>query len=142
MIESRLSSLFGRIAKQKRGGSFGTGLCLALITFLAWAMPASAQGDCLPVRFASGSSSIEVSGQAPPEGNVCFSVATGANQQAAVELVAGNNVYFSIDGLTDAVDQYRFTTKKTTYRIRVGQLFRSVTDESFRLRIAVTGGAS
>jgi hypothetical protein len=44
---------------------------------------------------------------------------------------------FSVEGVTDAQDKYRFTTEQKTYRITVGQLMRSVTDEPFTFTIAI-----
>ena len=104
--------------------------CLVIV-----AGPAQAQ-SCQPIQFERGTYSGTVSGTAPPEDVVCYEVSTGAAQRAEVS-VKGRNVIFSIVGVVDAQDRYSFTTEKKTYRILVGQLMRSITDEPFSLTVSV-----
>jgi hypothetical protein len=92
--------------------------------------------SCPPIQFERGTYSGTVSGTAPPDDVVCYEISTGAAQRAEVS-VKGRNVVFSIVGVVDAQDRYSFTTDKKTYRILVGQLMRSVTDEPFSLTVSV-----
>ena len=108
---------------------------LASSCLLIAAGPAQAQ-SCQPIQFERGTYSGTVSGTAPPEDVVCYEVSTGAAQRAEVS-VKGRNVIFSIIGVVDAQDRYSFTTEKKTYRILVGQLMRSITDEPFSLTVSV-----
>ena len=108
---------------------------LAASCLLIVAGPAQAQ-SCQPIQFERGNYSGTVSGTAPPEDVVCYEVSTGAAQRAEVS-VKGRNVIFSIVGVVDAQDRYSFTTDKKTYRILVGQLMRSITDEPFSLTVSV-----
>lgn len=101
-----------------------------LITTSAYAQ------SCEPIQFDRGAYSGTVEGVAPPDGTLCYTVATGAGQRAKVA-VAGRNVMFSIAGVVDAQDAYHFTTEQKTYRILVGQLMRSVTEEPFTLTVSV-----
>ena len=91
---------------------------------------------CETIRFKRGESSGTVQGMAPPDDVVCYQMTTGAGQTATLA-IRGNNCIFSIDGVVDAQDQYGFTTQKKTYKIKVGQLMRSITSESFSLSVSV-----
>jgi hypothetical protein len=109
--------------------------CLAAICFIVAAQSVHAE-SCSPIQFERGHFSGTVEGVAPADGTVCYTLATGAGQQATLS-VEGRNVIFSIIDLVDARDRYRFTTKQKTYRIIVGQLMRSVTPEPFTLTALV-----
>ena len=108
---------------------------LAASCLLIVAGPAQAQ-SCQPIQFERGNYSGTVSGTAPPEDVVCYEVSTGAAQKAEVS-VKGRNVVFFIVGVVDAQERYSFTTEKKTYRILVGQLMRSITDEPFSWTVSV-----
>lgn len=112
-----------------------------LALLLLWPHGAGAQ-SCAEIRFAPGATSAEIAGSAPAEAVVCYSFATGAGQQARVELLEGRNTAFSIDGLVDARDDYSFRTEARSYRLRVFQLMRAVRDQPFRIRLSVTGGGA
>jgi peptidoglycan hydrolase-like protein with peptidoglycan-binding domain len=103
--------------------------------------PALAQGGCTAIRFARGTSAAEITGVAPAEGILCYTLATLSGQTASIEVIEGNNVIFLVPGLFDAADSYQFTTEQKTYEVRVGQLMRAVAGVPFRIRVSVTGGA-
>jgi hypothetical protein len=105
-------------------------ILLMLAVTTAWAE------DCETIRFQRGHSSAVVEGVAPPDSALCYQITTAAGQTADIA-ISGINMVFSVEGVTDAQDKYRFTTEQKTYRIYVGQLMRSVTDESFTLNIAI-----
>jgi hypothetical protein len=93
-------------------------------------------GGCETIRFQRGHSSGTVQGVAPPEGFVCYEMTTGAAQTANLR-VEGTNVIFVIDGVVDARDRHSFVTERKTYRVRVGQLMRSVQGVPFTLFVSI-----
>jgi hypothetical protein len=101
-----------------------------LLVTTAWAE------DCETIRFQRGHSSAVVEGVAPPDSALCYQITTAAGQTVDIA-ISGVNMMFSIAGVIEVQDKYRFTTEKKTYQIYVGQLMRSVTDESFTLNIAI-----
>ena len=107
---------------------------LAVLLMLVAAL--STAEECKAIRFEAGHYSGTVKGVAPPDDTLCYSLTTGSGQRAELTIV-GKNMIFSIDGVVDAQDAYSFTTKQKTYKVYVGQLMRSVTDEPFSLRITV-----
>lgn len=109
----------------------------AIILVVSGGADAWAAGDCKPIRFEAGRSSTSIRGEAPPDDVVCYSLATGRGQRAALKVTAGRNTIFSIEGLVDARDDYEFTTEQKTYLIRVGQLMRAVAPEAFAISISV-----
>jgi hypothetical protein len=108
-------------------------LVAAMLTVAAGAALAE---ECQEIRFQRGQHSGRVQGVAPPDDVVCYRVATGAGQTANLKL-KGRNVMFSIGGVVEGQDAYSFTTEKKTYRVYVGQLMRSVTDEPFSLSVSI-----
>jgi len=92
--------------------------------------------DCETIRFQRGHSSAAIEGVAPPDSALCYQITTAAGQTVDIA-ISGVNMMFSIAGVIEVQDKYRFTTEKKTYQIYVGQLMRSVTDESFTLNIAI-----
>jgi hypothetical protein len=111
----------------------------AIILVVSGRANAWAAGDCKPIRFETNSFSTIHRGEAPPEDEdvVCYTLATGRGQRAALKVIAGRNTIFSIEGLVDARDVYDFTTEQKTYRIRVGQLMRAVAPEAFAISVSV-----
>lgn len=116
-----------------------TGLALA---FISMSKLSEAREPCTPINFSSGESSAIVEGIAPVESIVCYTLKTGANQNASIEVTDGLNIVFSILGIVDAQDRYSFRTEATTYEIQVSQLMRSVKDEPFVLAVRVGGGST
>lgn len=112
---------------------------LLLIPFLSLllSLDAAAQDDCTPIRFEPSTTSAVITGQAPAEDILCYSLTTLSGQTATLELLEGSNVMFGIRGLVEAQDHYSFTTERKTYLIVVSQLMRSVTDQPFRLSLSV-----
>ena len=110
-------------------------LVLAL-TASIFAVATAYAENCETIRFQPGHSEGTVQGIAPPDDMVCYEMTTGASQTAILE-ITGKNVFFSIEGIIDAQDKYSFTTEKRTYRILVGQLMRSVTNQSFVLAVSI-----
>lgn len=92
--------------------------------------------NCETIRFQRGHSSAVIEVVAPPESTLCYQITTAAGQTADIA-ISGINMMFTIEGIVDAQDKYRFTTEKKTYRIYVGQLMRSVTNQPFTLNIAI-----
>ncbi len=92
--------------------------------------------NCETIQFQRGHSSAKVEGIAPPNITICYQITTAAGQTADIA-ISGVNMVFSVEGVIDAQDKYRFTTEKKTYRITVGQLMRTVTDEPFTLNISI-----
>lgn len=109
---------------------------LSACLFLVAASPALGQA-CTEVRFAPGAFSGIIEGVAPPEEVLCYTFATGAGQAARVRVLQGNNISFGIAGIAEAQDDVRFTTRARTYQLEVGQLFRSITNEQFRIEIEI-----
>lgn len=95
-------------------------------------------GDCVPVLFGSDQTSADVSGSAPPDDVVCYSLRTVAGQRVNIKVVAGKNIIFSVKGLADARDQYDFVADRSRYEFVVGQLMRAVAPKDFRIRIDIT----
>lgn len=93
-------------------------------------------GGCETIRFQRGHSSGTVQGVAPPEDFLCYEMTTGAGQTANLR-VDGPNVIFVIDGVVEARDRYSFVTEKKTYRVKVGQLMRSVQGVPFTLFVSI-----
>lgn len=92
--------------------------------------------ECKAIQFSRGHNNGTVQGIAPPNDLLCHELTTGAGQAAAIE-VSGENVIFSIEDVVDARQKYSFTTTAQTYRILVGQLMRSVSDQPFTLTVSV-----
>jgi len=100
------------------------------------AVPAVQADNCEAIQFQRGHSSVIVEGIALPNITICYQITTAAGQTADIA-ISGINMVFSVEGVADAQDKYRFTTEKKTYRITVGQLMRTVTDEPFTLNISI-----
>lgn len=92
--------------------------------------------NCETIRFQRGHSSAAIEGVAPPDSALCYQITTAVGQTADIA-ISGVNMVFSVEGVTDAQDRYRFTTEQKTYRITVSQLMRSVTNEPFTLTITI-----
>ncbi|MDR4651181.1 MAG: hypothetical protein MRJ52_02085 [Nitrosomonas sp.] len=106
------------------------------LTLLMLAVTTAWAENCETIRFQRGHSSAAIEGVAPPDSALCYQITTAAGQTADIA-ISGVNMMFSIEGVTDAQDKYRFTTEKKTYRITVSQLMRSVTNEPFTLTVAI-----
>jgi len=97
----------------------------------------SSAEKCETIRFNHGESSGTFDGIATPEDMKCYRMATDRGQTASLRVMAGNNIIFTIDGVVDAQDSYTFTTDKKTYKIYIGQLMRSVTNQPFTLFVSI-----
>lgn len=120
--------------------TFGRAFVIGVVLFICAGAAASGQDNCIPVVFSPGANGTEVTGTAPPNDVLCYALRTNAGQTASIAVTQGNNIIFSIADLIDAQDRYSFRTEAKTYRILVGQLMRSATNEPFRIRVSVTGG--
>ncbi len=110
---------------------------LVLLCAILLLVTATAQADnCERIQFQSGQNTHSVEGIISPDSVLCYEITVGAGKTVDMA-ISGVNVIFSIDGITDAQDIYRFTTDKEIYTFSVGQLFRSVTDQPFTLVISV-----
>lgn len=110
-----------------------------LSTMMLVAEPANAAPDsCKAIHFKTGSFSATVQGSVDPNDVRCYSIATARGQTADLAIQSKNsNTIFSIDGLVDAQDRYRFTTEKKTYKILVGQLMKAAEKDQFTLTITI-----
>lgn len=113
---------------------------LLAMTQAAWLLPLSAQAqNCEAIRFPPGAHGTEITGIAPADGVLCYTLGTGANQSATIRVLEGRNTVFSILDVVDAQTEYRFQTQAREYRILVTQLMRAALGEPFRLSVQVTG---
>lgn len=108
----------------------------AALAFGLLATSAAAQ-DCAEIRFASGTSSGEVAGEAIEGSPMCFTFGSGAGQTAQLDLSGSDNACFSIDGVVDCQANYSFQTAARTYRVGVHQLFPRSAAETFTLRLTI-----
>lgn len=111
---------------------------LALGAILVAAPSAYAQESCPPIKFSPGTSQTTISGKAPADGVVCYTLTTGGGQKAVVRLLGTRNSMVAVQGVGDGQTEFAFTTKRGTYRIEVGQLMRSNDPEPFKLFVSVT----
>lgn len=88
-------------------------LIATVAVMLSMAETASAATACRVIAFQKGSSSAQVSGEAPANGVECltFSAGRGQNVQVSVKSVH-DQVAFSIEGLTDDRLQHTFVSEK------------------------------
>lgn len=91
----------------------------------------------MQTRFAPGTSSAEIRGEAPPNNVLCYEMRTGGGQDARIRVLEGRNTFVSVEGVADAQTDLSFTTEPRTYRLRVGQLMRAARPEAFRLLVSV-----
>lgn len=112
----------------------------SFVCWMAWLLagPAAAQEKCRLISFPAGQDTLELSGTAPPEEVNCFAVAGLSDHGVSVVVSEGVNVSFSIEGLVDARDRYRFRATHETYHIVIGQLMRSTEPEPFRIIITLS----
>jgi hypothetical protein len=105
----------------------------------AQAAPAPGGSDegCKLVQFAAGQSSAVLQGIAPAETMLCYLMTTASGQTASVKVTSGKNVIITIIGVGDARDSFQFRTERKTYKIMVGQLMRSVTEQPFTISVSV-----
>ncbi|MBW6401468.1 hypothetical protein KPL78_26695 [Roseomonas sp. HJA6] len=104
---------------------------------LAWTASGHAQAPCSDIRFPRGATGTTITGIASPEDVLCYSLATGAGQTARLRVTAGRNIIIGVDGVADGRDDLTFTTERRSYRVRVSQLFRSLSSERFTIAISV-----
>lgn len=94
--------------------------------------------SCEAIHFKAGNFSATVQGDVDPESVRCYSIATAKGQTADISIKSRhNNTMFSIEGLVDGRDRYKFATEKKTYKVFVGQLMRSVDKDQFALTITI-----
>lgn len=101
------------------------------------AFSANAATDCTEIRFAAGTSAVEISGEAPANDVACYTMRTGAGQQARIQVLEGNNTIVTVIGLAEARQDIAFVTEAKEYRLLVGQLMRALQPQAFRMRISV-----
>lgn len=118
-------------------GSLLPGILLPIMMLAA--QPANAAPpSCEAIHFKAGSFSATVQGDVDPEEVRCYSIATAKGQLAELSIKSRhNNTIFSIEGVADGRDQYRFTTEKKAYKILVGQLMKAVDKDRFTLTITI-----
>lgn len=92
--------------------------------------------NCEIIHLQSEENTYTVQGIAPHDDFICYEITAGTGQMAAIE-ITGKNAIFSIIGVVDAQDKYSFVTDKETYKILVGQLMRSITNQPFMLVVSI-----
>lgn len=112
------------------------GLFILVLSMSTFGVATVQAENCETILFQRGAYSHTVKGVVPSDGTICYQIATRDRQTVDIT-IAGNNVIFSIGGVIDAQDRYSFTTEKKTYQIFVGQLMRSITNESFELMVSI-----
>lgn len=109
-------------------------------------LPGAVEADpaCREIRFARGASSGIITGEAPAEDALCFTLKVGAGQKAEVrvESLSRVPVAASIPGAGDARESFSWRMRAGSYDISVFQLFRAVAPAPFRLRVSVTGNGA
>lgn len=93
--------------------------------------------QCEEIRFTSGTSSGEVSGQVIEGNPMCFTFGSGAGQTARLDLSGSDNACFTIDDVVDCQANYSFETAGRTYRVGIFQLFPQSEAETFSLRLTI-----
>ena len=109
---------------------------IAAVVLGFWATGAAAQ-SCHEIRFSTGASSGDVSGQVTDGQPMCFTFGSGAGQTARLQLSGSDNTCFSITGVIDCQSEYSFRTQRQIYTVNVFQLFRSTASEQFNLRLTI-----
>ena len=110
----------------------------SVLVFLLVAAPAAAADDaCTPIRFDKGAAETTLTGAAPAEGVVCYTLAVSAGAAAVVRLLGTKNVMVAVEGVGDGQTEIAFTARRGTYRIEVSQLMRALEPEPFRLFVSV-----
>ncbi|GGE96954.1 hypothetical protein GCM10007285_25710 [Stappia taiwanensis] len=89
--------------------------------------------ECEFLRLDPAFAPVEVAATASPEGIDCYAIKPIAGTDVTIEIAEGRNVVLSISGLVDAVDRHRFRASGFGYRVTVGQLMRSMTQEPYRI---------
>jgi len=112
---------------------------LALTLAVAAAMTAQASAAaCRSIRFERGASSAQVRGTAPAEGFDCLRFGAGNGQDVQVSVrSARDQVAFTIDGVVDDRDSFRFRSSKKTYELRVHQTMKAVAPVPYELSLAI-----
>lgn len=100
---------------------------------------ARGEEECTEIRFTPGKTSAEIQGEAPAKDVICYSMRTGAGQQARIQLLEGANTIATVPGVPEAEarQDIAFTTQARQYEIRVGQLMRALEPEPFRMLVSV-----
>lgn len=95
--------------------------------------------NCTEIRFAPGKTSAELHGEAPANDVICYTMRTGAGQQASIQVLEGANTIVTVLGVPEAEarQDIAFTTQASRYDIRVGQLMRALEPEPFRMLVSV-----
>jgi hypothetical protein len=117
-------------------------LLRAVIILLPAAPAAFAEQHCIEIRIAPGESETTIFGIAPPEAQLCYLLETQEGRRTSLKVTNGKNIMFSIVGVTDGQDEFSFLPRRRTYRIMVGQLMRSITEQPFIIRVSVSGSGS
>lgn len=91
---------------------------------------------CETIQFQQGTNSTTVTGVAPPDSIICYTITTAIGQTVDLA-VSGTNMVFSVEGLIDAQQKFQFTAEQKTYRINVGQLMRAVAEEPYTLAASI-----
>ena len=111
-------------------------ILLALAALVTVASPALSK-TCQEIRFAAGAYSGIVSGASRFDDYVCYGIGVSPGQTVQIEILQGGNTAFSVPGVSDGQISMAFRATAGRYEIRVFQLFRSATDEAFRMQVTV-----
>ena len=105
---------------------------------------ANAAQKCTPIHFARGAWSATVRGIAQsmdtPNSGSCYSLTTAEGQTATVTIITtspNDDTAFTIPGVVDNQQNYRFKTEAKTYTIGVSLTFARQPDRPFTMRVTV-----
>lgn len=116
-----------------------TAVLLALIAAIISPPPSFAQRSCTPIKFPTGKDTAVLSGLAPADDVICYSLDADIGQKFALKVLRGDNTFFSVVDLPDAENDFTFTAQRTMYEIDIGQLSRARRQEKFRISVERSG---
>ncbi len=86
-------------------------LFILTLVIALFAVTAAQAENCETIQFPRGHSSTTIKGVASPDSMKCYQITAAAGQTAAIT-ISGVSMMFSVEGVTDVQDKYRFTTEK------------------------------
>lgn len=127
---------------RRTGMTYSAAMTLLRATMLVAAggllAPVQADAPCKTIQFERGASSATISGNIGPEEIQCFRFTSGQGQRVRMSVESANdNTIFTIVDIADARKEYSFRSQKKTYEFIIAQLFRSVTDDHYKLTLSI-----
>jgi hypothetical protein len=98
----------------------------------------ASKNKCMPIKFQKGHISGTVTGSVGSNSEICYNIATGADQTMEVKVISTNqNTVVTIPDVGDARDTFKFVTKKKTYELDVFQMKDSPETDQYSLTVTV-----